>query len=122
MKPAYDELGYRLPAVNDQATEMVSMFARKAPYHYGWDWGPRFVTSGIWRPVAIDAWDGARLDDVQVFQRELTTRARELTVAARVVATRAGKATITVTVGRRRARHRRGAARDGRRIASAPRS
>ena len=34
------------------------MLTRKAPYHYGWDWGPRFVTSGIWRPVALEAWDG----------------------------------------------------------------
>ena len=53
------------------------MFTRKAPYHYGWDWGPRFVTSGIWRPVAIEAWDEARLDDVQVYPaRRSTTRAR----------------------------------------------
>src|ERR1700759_5172426 len=27
VKPAYDKLGYRLPAINDQAEEMVSMFA-----------------------------------------------------------------------------------------------
>jgi beta-mannosidase len=50
---------------------MVSMLARKAPYHYGWDWGPRFVTSGIWRPVELEAWNDARLDDVQVFQDHL---------------------------------------------------
>ncbi len=47
---------------------MVSMWARKAPYHYGWDWGPRFVTSGIWRPVALETWGEARIDDVQIFQ------------------------------------------------------
>jgi hypothetical protein len=35
MKPTYDSLEYRLPAANDQGREMVSMFARKAPYHYG---------------------------------------------------------------------------------------
>ena len=97
VKPAYDKLGYRLPAVNDQAEEMVSMFARKAPYHYGWDWGPRFVTSGIWRPVTIEAWDAARLDDVQIFQRELTDARARLTVTALVEATRAGKGTLTVT-------------------------
>jgi beta-mannosidase len=98
VRPAYDKLGYRLPAVNDQAEEMVSMFARKAPYHYGWDWGPRFVTSGIWRPVTIEVWDAARLDDVQVFQRELTDARARLTATALVQATRAGKATLTVTI------------------------
>src|SRR3954469_12040595 len=81
-KPAYDRLGYTLPAVNDQAPEMVSMFARKAPYHYGWDWGPRFVTSGIWRPATIEAWDVARLDEVQVYQRALDDARARLEVAA----------------------------------------
>jgi beta-mannosidase len=97
VKPAYDKLGYRLPAINDQAEEMVSMFARKAPYHYGWDWGPRFVTSGIWRPVTIEAWDVARLDDVQIVQRELDDVRARLAVTALVQATRAGKASLTVT-------------------------
>src|SRR5882724_2671066 len=97
VKPPYDALAYRLPAINDQAAEMVSMFARKAPYHYGWDWGPRFVTSGIWRPVTLEAWDAARLDDVQVFQRELTDARARLTVTALVQATRAGQAALTVT-------------------------
>ena len=84
VKPAYDKLGYTLPAVNDQAKEMVSMFTRKAPYHYGWDWGPRFVTSGIWRPVTLEAWNAARLDDVQIFQRELTDARATLAIAATV--------------------------------------
>ena len=52
------------------------MFTRKAPYHYGWDWGPRFVTAGIWRPAALEAWDEARLDDVQVFQKRLDATRR----------------------------------------------
>ncbi|MBN1895506.1 glycoside hydrolase family 2 protein, partial [bacterium] len=32
--------------------------------HYGWDWGPRFVTSGIWRPVYLEAWDSVKIRDV----------------------------------------------------------
>ena len=95
-KPIHDRLGYTLPAVNDQAPEMVSMFTRKAPYHYGWDWGPRFVTSGIWRPVTIEAWDAARLDDVQIHQRALDDAQARLEVGAVVVAARAGRARITV--------------------------
>jgi beta-mannosidase len=76
---------------------MVSMWARKAPYHYGWDWGPRFVTSGIWRPVAIEAWTVARIDDVQVFQNKLDGNAAELGIIARIVAAHA--ATVRVGVG-----------------------
>lgn len=28
-------------------------YSRKAAYHYGWDWGPRFVTCGIWKSVYL---------------------------------------------------------------------
>ncbi len=65
-----EELGYGLPAVNDQSEvgelgdKKVSVFTRKAPYHYGWDWGPRFVTSGIWRPVRLIFQNKARIDNI----------------------------------------------------------
>jgi beta-mannosidase len=57
--PKLERLGYDLPATYDQSDvgglgdRKISVFARKAPYHYGWDSGPRFVTSGIWRDVYI---------------------------------------------------------------------
>ena len=41
-------------------------FSRKAAYQYGWDWGPRYVTSGIWRPVRLEAWSGVRITDAWV--------------------------------------------------------
>lgn len=28
-------------------------FVRKAPYMSGWDWGPRLVSCGIWKPVTL---------------------------------------------------------------------
>ncbi len=28
-------------------------YTRKSPYHFGWDWAPRFVTCGIWKPVYL---------------------------------------------------------------------
>eukprot|EP00347_Sterkiella_histriomuscorum_P013880 403363013 len=32
-------------------------FSRKASYQYGWDWGPRLVTYGVWKPIKIRAFD-----------------------------------------------------------------
>ncbi len=36
------KLPYTLP-------ENERIFVRKAQYQFGWDWGPRFVTAGIWQ-------------------------------------------------------------------------
>lgn len=42
----WEELPYQYPAPNDQSENgglfdrKLSVFARKAGYHYGWDWGP----------------------------------------------------------------------------------
>jgi beta-mannosidase len=33
------------------------VYTRKAPYSFGWDWGPKLITSGIWRPVYIKAFN-----------------------------------------------------------------
>jgi beta-mannosidase len=48
-------------------------YVRKAPYHFGWDWGPTFITCGIWRPAYIRVWDATRLDDVFVEQRSVNS-------------------------------------------------
>ncbi len=91
--PVMAKMSYQLPASNDQG-EKTSPFTRKAPYHYGWDWGPRFVTSGIWRPVSLEAWDDARVNDVQVVVNRLTPERAELTANVEVQASAAGPATI----------------------------
>ncbi len=95
-------LGYGLPATNDQSQvggmgdEKVAMFTRKAQYHYGWDWGPRFVTSGIWRPVTLNAWRHARLRDVQVVQKALSPRRAELELVAEIDAIADGPAEVVI--------------------------
>lgn len=32
-------------------------YVRKAQYHFGWDWGPKFTTCGIWKDVRIEYFD-----------------------------------------------------------------
>ncbi len=41
---------------------------RKQQSQFGWDWGPRFVTAGIWRDIRLEAWSGNRLESVRVTQ------------------------------------------------------
>jgi beta-mannosidase len=57
---------YQLPSGNENGTIQVSSYTRKAAYHFGWDWGPRFVTAGIWRPVRIESWNSLKIKQVHV--------------------------------------------------------
>ena len=41
---------------------------RKEQCSFGWDWGPRFPTSGVWRDIRLEAWSGTRLGQVKLTQ------------------------------------------------------
>lgn len=90
--PKLEKLGYSLPASNDQSDvgglgdKKVSIFARKAPYHYGWDWGPRFVTSGIWREVRLEGWSDARVTDLFMKQEKVTAEEAQLSALVEIEA------------------------------------
>lgn len=55
---------FKLPSGCESDTLNVGNFTRKAAYHFGWDWGPRFVTAGIWKPIKINTWHTARIKKV----------------------------------------------------------
>ena len=40
-------------------------FIRKMASNFGWDWGPTVVTAGIWKPIGLESWSGARLAEVR---------------------------------------------------------
>jgi len=71
-------------------------YVRKAAFEYGWDWGPRFVTSGIWRPVKLEAWDAARISNVHIAQRDVTPRVAHLTAQIEVTATESATGKVTL--------------------------
>ena len=71
-------------------------YVRKAAYEYGWDWGPTFVTSGIWREVRLEAWDSARISDFAIHQRDVSREVAHLDAQVEVEATKAGPARISV--------------------------
>ena len=93
--PLMAKMKYELPASNDQG-EKTSPHTRKAPYQYGWDWGPRFVTSGIWRPVSLEVWDKARVDNLHVVPKQISADAANLRVDVDVVSSAAGSAIVIV--------------------------
>jgi beta-mannosidase len=66
----YSKLNYKLPDKR--------VFTRKALYQFGWDWGPRLVTSGIWKPVSLIAWNHFNVTTVQIHQQELVDQEAQL--------------------------------------------
>ena len=93
--PRMKTLDYELPAVNDQG-EKTSPYTRKAPYQFGWDWGPRFVTSGIWKPVNLEIWDDARIEDLHIKQNKLSKEDADLTASVEVFSSKTLDATIEI--------------------------
>lgn len=85
--------GYALPMPNELGPDEVksSSFTRKAPFHYGWDWGPRLVTSGIWRPVSLQAWNNAVIEDVHVVTNGLNANEALITVNSSIRVEKAGR-------------------------------
>ncbi len=70
--PQWETNGFDYPADNDHSSKRVSIYTRKAPYSYGWDWGIRLATCGIWRPVRLVFSDVARIEDYYVHQASVS--------------------------------------------------
>jgi beta-mannosidase len=71
-------------------------YVRKAAYEYGWDWGPKFVTSGIWRPVRLEAWDKVRIADLAIRQRDVSKEVAHIEAELEVESANAGAAKVSV--------------------------
>jgi beta-mannosidase len=61
------KLPYTLP-------EKERVFVRKAQYQFGWDWGPRFVTAGIWKKVQLKFWNSTTIENIKFSQVELNDK------------------------------------------------
>ena len=71
-------------------------YVRKAAYEYGWDWGPRFVTSGVWRPARLEAWDDALISNVSIRQLDVSANIAHLLAEVEVTAVAAGNVNVAV--------------------------
>jgi len=82
-KTKAQKLSYTLP-------EKERIFSRKAQYHFGWDFGPRFVTSGIYKPIKLLFWNNAIVENVKYDQVELNDTIAKLNFKVTVNAQLAG--------------------------------
>jgi len=60
------------------STESARPYVRKAQYAFGWDWGPRIVQTGLWRPVSLELVRTARVENV--YARTLAIDGQQATV------------------------------------------
>ncbi|ESU21611.1 beta-mannosidase [Flavobacterium cauense R2A-7] len=88
-KEAAKKLNYTLPG--DE-----KIFTRKAQYHYGWDWGPRFVTAGIWKKVKLNFWNSVTIENVKYEQKLLSDEVAKLVFTTEVHCQQSGKYQLKV--------------------------
>lgn len=74
LMPARETFGYDYPAGNDHREEKLSVYNRKAPYHFGWDWGIRMVQMGIWKPASLHFYHKACIEDYYVKQTSISAQ------------------------------------------------
>ena len=68
------KIKFRSPVIHDSIHQSKNSFlypdqrsfSRKAPYQYGWDWGPVLVDIGIWKPVYLEFYNHYKLENISV--------------------------------------------------------
>ncbi|MDR0334154.1 MAG: glycoside hydrolase family 2 protein [Dysgonamonadaceae bacterium] len=98
MMPARDTNGFEFPVGNDHREEKMSVFTRKAPFHFGWDWGVRIVQMGIWKPVSLVFYDNARISDYFVEQVSISEARADITNHIEIFALEDATATVSISV------------------------
>jgi beta-mannosidase len=56
-------------------------YLRKAPCHFGWDWGPQLPPTGIWKDIRLEGYTSAQIEDVHLQQHHVEG---QVTVEARI--------------------------------------
>jgi beta-mannosidase len=83
-KELAQQLPYTLP-------EKERVFVRKAQYHFGWDWGPRLVTAGIWKKIQLHFSNKAYIEHCLIQQKGITKEKAELVFKTQIWCDKKGK-------------------------------
>jgi beta-mannosidase len=96
--PQWEAAPFRLMAFpnNDQADTMLALYSRKAQFHYGWDWGPRLVTCGIWRPVDLMGWDAYTIESIHIIPESVSEEIAVIKAKLDILAVTAGSVIVNI--------------------------
>jgi beta-mannosidase len=102
MIPKVKALPYILPSVTSHNTGneediATAPYTRKAAYQYGWDWGPRYVTEGIWQPIRVETWDAVRVENFHIRQQRVGKDAAALSAELQIESSRSTAAIVEIT-------------------------
>jgi beta-mannosidase len=89
----WKNLGYELPGG-------IRTMTRKAQFHYGWDWGPRFAGCGILKMPEIVAWDDFIIENIFVTTQSISEDRAKMVARIRYRSDVRGPATITAREGK----------------------
>ncbi len=85
-----------LPCWGDHRAARFS-WIRKEQCNYGWDWGIKAVTCGIWRDIKIVAFDTARLKNIMITQHHSHNGTVDIDVKTEAEIVTASPLTVRIT-------------------------
>jgi beta-mannosidase len=88
--PRYDSTQLALYEAHQPRLPEKYAVTRKAPYQHGWDWAPKYKNVGIWKPVKLQAWSTARLENAYIVTNEASESQAKLTLHLDVESTSGG--------------------------------
>jgi len=91
----WKNLGYELPGGQ-------RVMSRKGQFHYGWDWGPRFVGCGILKAPELLVWEDFLFENVFVTAQEITPEKAKMVARIRYRSDIGGPATFTARYEKRK--------------------
>ena len=89
--PRYDSLQLALYKQHQPRLPEQYAVSRKAPYQHGWDWAPKYKNVGLWKPVKLQAWSNAKLENAYIVTNEASETQAKLTLHLDVESTNGGE-------------------------------
>ncbi|OGU72021.1 MAG: hypothetical protein A2V93_03240, partial [Ignavibacteria bacterium RBG_16_34_14] len=74
------------------------VYIRKAQYSFGWDWGPSFPTSGIWRNVYIENYADSKIEGVTFQTIKLNDDYAEVDVITEITGYRSNNLSLHISL------------------------